>query len=104
MDSHRITEAISKALWLITASLFFIALLALIIISLEQIYAGVVKPLLAPNNLPKIFWVGALISAAIPFGFLTVYSCIAFVTCSKGLWKLISHRKSVVTNKLFEFF
>jgi hypothetical protein len=92
MGSRIITQAISRAFWLVTASLFFVALFVLIIVSLEQIYAGVVKPLLATNSLPKIFWVGALISAAIPFGFLTVYSCIAFVTCGQWLWKLISER------------
>ena len=90
--ASRITEAMSRAFWLVSASLFFIALLALIVVSLEQIYVGVVKSLLTKNSLPEIFWVGALISAAIPFGFLTIYSCIAFVTYGRCLWKLISHR------------
>ena len=90
----RSTETRSRAFQRVAASLLFVALFALIIVSLEQTYMAVVKPLLATNGLPKIFWVGALISAAIPFGFLTLYSCIAFVTYGERLWKLISHPRS----------
>ena len=72
------------------ASAFFVALLALIAASAEQVYSGVVKPLLTPNGLAPIFWVGALIAALIPVGHLSVYSCLAFIACGRGIWNFIS--------------
>jgi hypothetical protein len=72
------------------ASAFFVALLALIAASVEQVYSEVVKPLLTSNGLAPIFWVGALIAALIPFGYLSIYSCVAFTAYGRGVWKFIS--------------
>ena len=85
---------ISRPFRLVAASLLFVALLGLTIVSLEQIYVVVVKSFLTANGMPKIFWVGALVSAAIPVGFLVAYSCIAFVVYVRKLWNLMSHQSS----------
>jgi hypothetical protein len=86
-----------RTLWLIAASAFFVALLALIAVSVEQVYSGVVKPLLTLNGSTIIFWVGALIAALIPFCYLSVYSCIAFIACGQRVWKLISRHRRMPT-------
>jgi hypothetical protein len=88
--STRIMKIIRGTLWLIVASAFFVALLALIAVSVEQVYSGVVKPVLTSNDLTKMFWVSALIATLIPFCFLSAYSCIAFIAGGQKLWKLIS--------------
>jgi hypothetical protein len=90
--SIRITEAVWRALWLIATSLFFVALLALIAVSVDQAYTVVVKSLLTSSGLAKIFWVGALIAGAIPFGFLSVYSFILLVMHGHGIWRFISRQ------------
>jgi hypothetical protein len=74
----------------IAKSMLFVALLALITVSIAAIYSGVVKPTLTASGLTKIFWVGAMIAALIPSGYLAVYGCVAFITLGKRLSKLIS--------------
>jgi hypothetical protein len=88
--STRIMKIIRRTLWLIAASPFFVALVALIAVSVEQVYSGVAKPVLTSNDLTKMFWVGALIAALIPICFLSVYSYIAFIAGGQKVWKLIS--------------
>jgi hypothetical protein len=79
---------------IIAASAFFVALVMLIVVSTVEIYNGVVKPVLTKNGLTKIFWVGALIAALIPSGYLGVYGCVAFVTLGKRLGRVIyRHRR-----------
>jgi hypothetical protein len=77
----------------IATSTFFVALLVLIMISIAEIYRGVVKPVLTTYGLTKIFWVGAVTAALIPSGYLAVYSCVAFITLGKRLGKLISRHR-----------
>jgi hypothetical protein len=91
--STRIMKIVSRTLSLLVARAFFVALLALIAVSVEQVYSGVVKPLLTSNGSTKIFRVGAVIAALIPFGYLSVYSCIAFITCGQRAWQLISRQR-----------
>lgn len=79
----------SPRVTLIAASVFLGVLLALIAVSVEQGYAVVLKSLLTSNGLTKIFWIGALIAALIPIGFLTVYSCILFVMCGERVWRFV---------------
>lgn len=79
-------------MWLIAASLFLVALLALIAVSVDRAYAVVVKPSLTSYGLTEIFWVGALIAALIPFGFLSIYSCLLFIMCGQWVLKIISRQ------------
>jgi hypothetical protein len=88
--SARVRETVWKALWLIAASLFFITLLALTTVSVEQGFIVVLKSLLLENSMTEIFWVGAAIASLIPVGFLTVYGCIFFVMCGERVWRFIS--------------
>jgi len=78
-----------RPLALVAASIFFVAPLALVVVSVDAVYVDVIKPLLISNGLTRVFWVGALIAAAIPMGFLSVYSCTLFVRSGKQLWKVI---------------
>jgi hypothetical protein len=82
-----------RTLWLVAGSAFFVALLGLIAVSDEQVYSGVIKPLLTSNGLTQIFWLGALIAALIPFSYLSVYSCIAFIACGQRVRKLMSRQR-----------
>jgi hypothetical protein len=77
----------------IAASMFFVALLVLIMISTAEIYDGVVKPMLTNSSLTKIFWVGAVTAALIPSGYLAVYGCVAFIMLGKRLGKFISRHR-----------
>ena len=90
MSNRRLLEAISKSCRTAT-TLFFAAVLTLIGVSLQQVYAVVVKPLLTASRLPEPFEVATLIAATIPVMFLTVYSCLALVVCGRRLWKLLRH-------------
>jgi hypothetical protein len=87
--SSSIVETAWKVLWLVAASLIFAVLLALIAVSVDQAYVVVVKSLLISTSLTKMVWFGALTAAIIPFGFLTVYSCLAFIVCGQRIWKLV---------------
>jgi len=70
--------------------MLFVALLVLIMISIAEIYDGVVKPMLTASGLTRIFWVGAMTAALIPTSYLAVYGCVAFITLGKRLKKLVS--------------
>jgi len=83
-------DQVGKASWLIAASLFLLALLALVAVSDQQVYVVVIKSLLISNGFAKLFWVGALIAAAIPVGFLTVYSGTLLVLYRKRILGLRS--------------
>jgi hypothetical protein len=91
--STRITKVAWRALWLIATGLFSVALLALIAVSVDQAYTVVVKSLLTSSVLGKKFWVGALIAATIPFGFLSVYSFILLVMYGHRAWQFISRQR-----------
>jgi hypothetical protein len=82
-----------RTLSLIAKSMFLVALLVLITISIAAIYSGVVKPMLTASGLTEIFWVGAVIAAMIPSGYLAVYGCVAFIMLGKRLSKLISSHR-----------
>jgi len=84
-SDHRSSMAV---LWLIATSLFFVALLALIAVSVDQAYTVVVKSLLTSSGLAKIFWVGALI-AGNP---VWVFKCLQFhSSCHAWAWDLAVH-------------
>ena len=87
MSSHSIEET-SKSLRLIAPSLLSVPLLGLIVISICEILAGVIRPLLSLVALTKVLWAGAMIASLISFGFLIAYSCIAFAVCGRYVWKL----------------
>jgi hypothetical protein len=78
---------------LIATSIFFVALLVLIAVSIAAIYRGVVEPMLTASSLTIVFWMGAVAAALIPSGYLAIYSCVAFITLGKGLGKLISRHR-----------
>jgi hypothetical protein len=84
--------ALWRLLALVAASIFLVALLALVAISIDGIYVDVIKPLLTSNGLTSVFWAGALIAGAIPTGFLSIYSCILILRCGKWIWKFISRQ------------
>jgi hypothetical protein len=84
--------ALWRPLALVAASIFLVALLALVAVSIDGIYVNVIEPLLTSNGLTGVFWAGALIAGAIPTGFLSVYSCILFARCGKRVWKSISRQ------------
>jgi|HubBroStandDraft_2_1064218.scaffolds.fasta_scaffold1033275_1 hypothetical protein len=79
-----------RSISLIATSMFFVALLVLIMISITEIYDGVVKPMLTASGLNRIFWMGATTAALIPTGYLAVYGCVAFITLGKRLGRLVS--------------
>jgi len=89
---RRISEAISRCFRPALASLLIVALLGLIGLSLEQIYVVVVEALLTGNRWPEAFRVAVLVAAAIPLGFLAVYSGIAVVAYVRQLWILVSRQ------------
>ena len=95
-------EAVRKALWLVAVGLFLVALIALTAVSVEQGYIAVLKALLTSNGLSGFFWIGAVIAAVIPIGFLTVYACILIVMCGTQIWKSIdvtSHQRCRSTSR-----
>lgn len=90
--SSRAIGALCRSFRLVAATLLFVAFFGLICISFEKIYGVVVKSLLSPNAMPATIRVGAVVAAAIPLGFLTVYSVIAVVVYGRRLWELASRR------------
>jgi len=72
--------------------LLAVLLLGLIAISICEILAGVVRPLLGFGALTGILWAGALIASLIPVAFLIAYGCIAFVIGGRHLWKPVRDR------------
>jgi len=92
--SIHIFDQVGKVSWLIAASLFLVALLVLVAVSVEQVYAVVIKSLLISNGSAKLFWVGASIAAAIPVGFLIVYSWLLLALCRRQVREVISSRHS----------
>jgi hypothetical protein len=88
MSAHGM-EAAWKALWLIAASLFFIALIALTALSVEQGYIVVLKSLLTLSGPAKILWLGAAAAAIIPMGFLTFHGCRFIMMSGELVWRFI---------------
>jgi hypothetical protein len=82
-------EVIWRALGLIAKSLFFVALLTLTAVSVNRSFTIVVKSLLISSDLTNIFWASALIAAAIPFCFLSVYSFILLRIYAHRVWRFI---------------
>jgi hypothetical protein len=90
--STGIIQRIWQTLWFVVRSLFFIVMLALAISSIEEVYTVVIESLLTLKGMNEIVLGIFLISALIPFGYMSVYSGILFIMCWRHLRKL-GHRK-----------
>jgi uncharacterized membrane protein len=90
--STDIIQRIWKTMWFVMRSLFFIVMLALAISSIIEIYTVVIETLLTSKDMDEIVLGVVLISALIPFGYMSAYSSILFIMCWRHLQKL-RHRK-----------
>jgi len=85
--ANHVIGTTSKSLRLMVAGLISVPLLGLILVSIREIVAGVIRPLLGFGALTKALWAGALIASLIPFAFLIAHGCIAFVVSGRLLWQ-----------------
>ena len=90
--STRSIEGMYKALRVTVVGVLFIILLALVGISVDEVYAVVIQSLLLSNNVDKIILVGSLVIALVPFGYLSIYACIFIVICFRDVCKFLADR------------
>ena len=83
--SARFIPAMRQMVWTVFASLGFIGLLALMVVSVAEIYTVVIAGLLSSAGMEKALLAGVLLAALIPFGYMVVHVYVLGRVMAKNL-------------------